>query len=44
LDELRAIRRTLDLRDVRLVATIHKSHLAIVVSQLDAMNLENAQR
>ena len=37
LDELRMIRRSLELRDVRLVATIHKSHLAIVVSRLDAM-------
>ncbi|WP_245479265.1 MULTISPECIES: GntR family transcriptional regulator [unclassified Mesorhizobium] len=40
LDELRMIRRSLELRDVRLVATVHKSHLAIVVSRLDAM--ENA--
>ncbi|AYG70878.1 MULTISPECIES: GntR family transcriptional regulator [unclassified Rhizobium] len=37
LDELRMIRRSLELRDVRLVATIHKSHLAIVLSRLDAM-------
>ncbi|MBM7045523.1 GntR family transcriptional regulator [Rhizobium lusitanum] len=40
LDELRMIRRSLELRDVRLVATIHKSHLAIVLSRLDAMEVE----
>ncbi|MBP2239057.1 DNA-binding GntR family transcriptional regulator [Sinorhizobium kostiense] len=37
LDELRMIRRSLELRDVRLVATVHKSHLAMVLSRLDAM-------
>ena len=37
LDELRMIRRSLELRDVRLVATVHKSHLAMVVSRLDAL-------
>jgi len=37
LDELRLIRRSLELRDVRLVATVHKSHLAMVLSRLDAM-------
>lgn len=37
LDELRMLLRCLELRDVRLVATMHKSHLAIVVSRLDAM-------
>jgi DNA-binding GntR family transcriptional regulator len=37
LDELRMLLRCLELRDVRLVATMHKSHLAIVVSRLDEM-------
>lgn len=37
LDELRMLRRNLELRDVRLVATVHKSHLAIVLARLDAM-------
>lgn len=37
LDELRMIRRSLELRDVRLVAVVHKSHLAMVLSRLDAM-------
>jgi DNA-binding GntR family transcriptional regulator len=37
LDELRMIKRALALRDVRLVATVHKSHLAMVLSRLDAM-------
>lgn len=37
LDEFRMLLRCLELRDVRLVATMHKSHLAIVVSRLDAM-------
>ncbi|RNJ41177.1 GntR family transcriptional regulator [Mesorhizobium japonicum] len=38
LNELRLIRTALELRDVRLVATIHKAHLAIVLSRLDAMD------
>lgn len=38
LDELRMIKRSLELRDVRLVATVHKAHLAIVLSRLDAMD------
>lgn len=38
LTELRMIRAALELRDVRLVATIHKAHLARVLSQLDAMD------
>jgi DNA-binding GntR family transcriptional regulator len=37
LDELRMLLRCLELRDVRLVAIVHKSHLAIVLSRLDAM-------
>ncbi|KUM24025.1 hypothetical protein AU467_31765 [Mesorhizobium loti] len=40
LDDLRMIKRSLELRDVRLVAIVHKSHLAIVVSRLDAMDRE----
>ncbi|QKC86721.1 GntR family transcriptional regulator [Mesorhizobium sp. NZP2077] len=44
LDELRMIRRTLELRDVRLVATVHKSHLAMVLSRLDAMEAADADR
>ncbi|RWO77403.1 GntR family transcriptional regulator [Mesorhizobium sp.] len=38
LDEMRMIKRSLELRDVRLVATVHKSHLAMVLSRLDAMD------
>ncbi|MEI9415341.1 GntR family transcriptional regulator [Mesorhizobium sp. Cs1321R2N1] len=38
LDELRMIKRSLELRDVRLMATVHKSHLAMVLSRLDAMD------
>ena len=37
LDELRMIRRSLELRDVRLVASVHKSHLTMVLSRLDEM-------
>ena len=40
LDELKMIRRSLELRDVRLVAMVHKSHLAVVVSRLDAMEAD----
>lgn len=39
LDELRMLLRCLELRDVRLIAIIHKSHLAIVLSRLDAMEV-----
>ncbi|PWJ87445.1 DNA-binding GntR family transcriptional regulator [Mesorhizobium loti] len=38
LNEFRMIRTALELRDVRLVATIHKAHLAIVLSRLNAMD------
>ncbi|AVA24292.1 hypothetical protein NXC24_PB00365 (plasmid) [Rhizobium sp. NXC24] len=41
LDELRMIRRSLELRDVRLVATVHKSHLAMVLSRLDAIEADS---
>ncbi|ANT54914.1 GntR family transcriptional regulator [Mesorhizobium amorphae] len=34
--ELRMIRNALELRDVRLVGAIHKAHLAILLSRLDA--------
>ena len=37
LDELRMLLRCFELRDVRLVAAMHKAHLAIVLSRLDAM-------
>ncbi|ANT54857.1 hypothetical protein A6B35_33430 (plasmid) [Mesorhizobium amorphae CCNWGS0123] len=43
LDELRMIRRSLELRDVRLVATVHKSHLAVVLARLDAMEAAGGQ-
>ncbi|TCN19774.1 GntR family transcriptional regulator [Sinorhizobium americanum] len=38
LNEFRMIRTALELRDVRLVATIHKTHLATVLSLLDTMD------
>lgn len=41
LDEMRMIRRSLELRDVRLVATVHKSHLAMVLSRLDVIEKGN---
>ncbi|MER8498432.1 GntR family transcriptional regulator [Mesorhizobium sp. M1312] len=44
IDELRMIRRSLELRDVRLVATVHKSHLAMVLSRLGAMEAASANR
>jgi DNA-binding GntR family transcriptional regulator len=44
LDELRMIRRSLELRDVRLVATVHKSHLTMVLSRLDEMEAATAER
>lgn len=37
LDELRMLSRCFELRDVRLVAAMHKAHLAIVLSRLDTM-------
>lgn len=40
INELRMLRTAFELRDVRLVATIHKAHLAIVLSRLDALHLE----
>lgn len=44
LDELRMIRRSLELRDVRLVATVHKSHLTMVLSRLDEMERATRER
>jgi DNA-binding GntR family transcriptional regulator len=41
LDEFRMLLRCFELRDVRLVATMHKAHLAIVLSRLDAMEAES---
>ena len=41
LDEMRTIRRSLELRDVRLVAIVHKAHLAMVLSRLDAIERGN---
>ena len=38
--ELRMLRSSLELRDVRLVATVHKAHLAMVVSRLNAMEAD----
>ncbi|MBP2236126.1 DNA-binding GntR family transcriptional regulator [Sinorhizobium kostiense] len=40
MNELRMIRTALELEDVRLVATIHKAHLATVLSRLDAMGID----
>jgi DNA-binding GntR family transcriptional regulator len=44
LDELRMIRRSLELKDVRLVATVHKSHLTMVLSRLDEMEAASRDR
>jgi DNA-binding GntR family transcriptional regulator len=44
LDELRMIRRSLELRDVRLVASVHKAHLTMVLSRLDEMEAASAQQ
>ncbi|MES0213356.1 GntR family transcriptional regulator [Mesorhizobium sp. M0028] len=41
LDEFRML-RGLELRDVRLVATVHKAHLAMVISRLDAMEADSS--
>lgn len=41
-NELKMLRTAFELRDVRLVAAIHKAHLAIVVSRLEAIDLGSA--
>ncbi len=43
LEELGMIRRSLELRDVRLVATVHRSHLAIVLARLDALEASGVE-
>ncbi len=39
-DEIRMLRRSLDIGDVKLTASIHKTYLGVVVSRLDAIQAE----
>ncbi len=39
-DEIRMLRRSLDIGDVKLTASIHKTYLGVVVSRLDAIQEE----
>ena len=43
LEELGMVRRGLELRDVRLVATVHRAHLAIVLARLDALEASGVE-
>ena len=36
-DEIRMLRRSLEVHDLKLIASIHKTYLGVVVSRLDAI-------
>ena len=43
-DEIRMLRRSLEIGDVKLTASIHKTYLGVVVSRLDAIQEEGGVR